>query len=296
MNNMPPNSASRRPEGGWQPPEDDDFKIMPPPNAVSSPVSSPVSAPPPPPPVTYAPPRPPAVVAPTPGRAPAPAKNNQRLFLGIGAAAVLLAAVAFFFVYQMLTGGNTTGSGVGPVSVVMAATAVADNKWDIALPGCAGIGGTVDPAQAKAASQALVGCGLHLLKQDPAEVTDALRYFKRADTLSPGDDIKHQIDLAQRYLTADLNQRKDQGGSIGQFEWFGKQPEFAKEAYADAPIRLYQTYVDSGNGSAQLGVCDVAQHRFEQAVAVKFVKDNSLARRRLDEVIKTCGKPATPKP
>ncbi|MDQ2807032.1 MAG: hypothetical protein M3Z04_09010 [Chloroflexota bacterium] len=294
MNNMPPNSASRRPEGAWQPPEDDDFKIVPQ-NTASSPVSSPVSAPPPPP-VTYAPPRPATVIAPTPGKVAAPAKNNQRLILGIGAIAVLLAALAFFFVYQMLTGSSSGGgTSGGPVSLAAAATAVTDKQWDVALPGCANIAATVDPSQAKLASQVFMACGLHLLQIEPAEVSDALKYFKRADQLTPNDDtIKHQVDLAQRYVNADLTMRKDLGGAIGQFEWFPKQPEFAATPYADTATRLYLAYVDSGNGYLQIPACDLAKRRFEQAVAVKFVKDNSLARRRLDDAVKTCS--ATPKP
>ncbi len=298
MNNMPPNSASRRSEGSW-PPEDDDFKIVPPPtNTASSPVSSPVSVPMPPPPVTYAPPRPAPVVAPVPNRPAAPAKGNQqRLILGIGAVAVLLAAVAFFFVYQLLNNNNNIGGTIAPVLLPAAATAVTNGTWDIALPGCDNLAAAVDASQVKLASQTLMACGFHLLKTTPADVKDALRYFQRADTLTPNDaDIKHQIDLAQRYLTADLTQQKDLGGAIGQFEWFPKQPEFATAPYADTAIRLYQAYVDSGNGLAQVGVCDVAQHRFEQALAVKFISDTSVARRRLDDTLKNCHKDATPKP
>lgn len=312
MNN--PSSASRRPEGGWQPPEDDDFKIVPPPQTTaSSPVSSPVSAPPPPmmpppPPVTYAPPRPASVVAPTPGKVPAPAKNNQRLFLGIGAAVVLLAAVGFFFVYQMLTGNNGgTGPGgvnSGPVPVQEAATAVSTNKWEVALAGCNYILITVDAAQNKLASQTLVNCGMHILTTEPiapatTDVEGALKYFKRADALTPNDpNIKHQIDLAQRYITADITMRKpDTGGAIDQFRWFTREPEFANAPYADTPTRLYLAYIDSGNGYLKSSVpnCGQAQLRFEQAATVKFMKDTSLARSRLDETIKNCGK-TTPAP
>ena len=305
MNN--PNSASRRPEGAWQPPEDDDFKIVPPPQTTaSSPVSSPVSAPPPPPmmppppPVTYAP-RPATVVAPTPGKAPAPAKNNQRLFLGIGAAVVLLAAVGFFFVYQMLTGNNggTNGVNSGPVPVQEAATAVTNNKWEVALAGCNYILITVDASQNKLASQTLVNCGMHVLTTEPiapatTDVEGALKYFKRADALTPNDaNIKHQIELAQRYITADITMRKpDTGGAIDQFRWFTREPEFANAPYADVPTRLYLAYIDSGNGYLKSSVpnCAQAQLRFEQAAAVKFRKDTSLARARLDETIKNCGK------
>jgi hypothetical protein len=332
MSSVPPNSASRRPEGSWPPPEDEDFKIVPPPT-TSQPVSSPVSAPPPaaggwgaagmgaamppppppqpPPPVTYTPPpRPNTVVAPKPGRTQAPSTGggmNQRLILGIGAGAVLLAAIGFFFVFQMMNNGNTGNNGnngngtTGAVSLVAAATAVAantDSQWETGLNGCAAIPATVPADQAKLASQTLVGCGMHLLSIRPADVVGAHKYFKKADGITPNDAaIKHQIELAERYINADATMRKpDIGGAIGQFEWFTKEPEFAAKPYADVPDRLYQAYIDSGNGYLQVPACDLAQHRFTQALAVKFVTDKSLANNRLGEAVKTCQKPATTTP
>jgi hypothetical protein len=310
MNNYPPNSASRRPEGSWGG-DEDDFRIVPPP-AVSAPVSSPVSAPPPamappppppPPPMAARPMPPPVMVAPATTRAPKQASGNrQRLFLAIGAAAVLLAAFAFFVIFQILLNpqsSSNNNAAAGPL-VVVASTAVAQRNFATAVPGCAELikGPATDAAFNQALAQTYLGCGKYLVDPDHADVVTALIYFKKADALTPKDaEVAHQIDLATRYQTAKLTLAKpDIGGYIGQLEWFTKQPEFDKRPYADTASMLYHAYIDSGNGYLQVPACDLAQHRFEQAVAVKFVADTSEARRRLDDTLQTCKKstPAAP--
>ncbi|HMA32970.1 MAG TPA: hypothetical protein VKY74_00710 [Chloroflexia bacterium] len=307
MSSYPPNSASRRPEGSWPPPEDEDFRVVPPPGVSAPPgVSSPVSAPPPamaaPRPIPPPPPQPPpqAVVTPAPVRAPAKqaaGPKNQRLIIAIGAFIILLLAVGFFIIVQLVLNQSPSVASGSPL--IAAATAVAQQKWATAVPGCAALfaAPTPDTSNNKALAQTYLGCGLHLVApQDPVkhpespDVDTALKYFRKADQLTPGDaTIQHQINLGERYQTAKQTLLKpDIGGYIGQLEWFTKQPEFDTSPYADVPQLLYHAYIDSGNGYLQVPACDLARHRFEQAVAVRFIVDTTEAQRRINDALQSC--------
>lgn len=280
MSTMTPSPPPRRPERTARPPEDDGFRIVP--TAVSYP--SPVSA------IPVAPVHraaaPPVVVRTT-------RSDSQALLLAVITGVILIFAVVFFAVFQLVTTQpNPAPATLSPAQTLLAAaTAIAADNRAAAGPGCAALLQN-PPAEADyqpTLAEVYTACGLYLVRPENADVTTALEFFRRADRLKPNDrELAHQLELANRYHTAILTILKpDLGGYIDQLEWFRDQPEFAALPYADTARLLYNAYLDSGNGYLQAHVCDMARHRFTQATDLKQI-DTTDARRLLDLTLRTC--------
>jgi hypothetical protein len=216
------------------------------------------------------------------------------LLLAVIVGVILIFAVVFYAVFQLVT-AQATATGTPPrdpaQNLVAVATALAANS-QTAGPGCAAL--LQNPPAESAYRQTLAAtyaaCGLYLVRPETPDVNTALQFFQRADKLTPGDpSLAHQIALANRYhLAIQTILKPDLGGYIDQLEWFVQQPEFANQAYADTARLLYNAYLDSGNGYFQAHVCDMARHRFEQAVGLQRYLDPVDARRQLDQVVRSC--------
>jgi hypothetical protein len=225
--------------------------------------------------------------------APAPASaSHQGLLLAVVAVVFLVAALGFFFIFQLLLAPASRIITPDSTHTLFAvATAVAQQKWTEAELGCATLVSNppTDPTLAPQLARNYFACGLYLVQPGKPDVNTARDYFVRAAQLLPADpDIVHQLDLANRYHTAYLTVLKpDLGSYIDQLEWFTVQPEFANKPYADTATLLYNAYLDSGRGYLQVYVCDQALHRFEQATRLKFVNTDQ-ARTLLEQAHTLC--------
>ena len=288
MNNYPPNPASRRPEGTWGQ-DDEDFRIVPPPGAVSAP--PPTSSAPPP--ATWAPtpapvpappptPRPAPVAAPLPARAPAKpaAPDRQKLYMALGAGAVILAAILFFIIVLFWPTSNDAVPEV-----------LQKNNW----AKCEALSNTApDDVTAKdLLFQARVACGRHFAEPAARNVVAAMGHFTQALQLKSDDEqTKLQIAWAITYTAAlKADQEGNRGAFIGHLTTLNQQAT----PYNDTAQDLYRAWLDSGKDAYELWACDEATRRFTNARNVQFVEDKSQAdqwlantQKRLQENPKNC--------